>query len=69
MVLEMVLTCVGGHVTSNSTYKHLSLEDRKTIESLLNSPNIQLKQITKNLSRSEKQFIVNRKSYHNSCSK
>ncbi|MEG0553850.1 MAG: IS30 family transposase [Carnobacterium sp.] len=61
---------------SNSTYKHLSLEERKTIESLLNTPHIQLRQIAKNLSRSEKAIryeitkhitIRVRSNQHNKC--
>lgn len=59
-----------------STYKHLSIEERKLIESLLNINDIKLKNVSSQLGRSDKcvrneiithRYVVVRGNQHNKC--
>ena len=63
---------------SNSTYKHLTIDDRKMIESSLNNTDIKLKSISSQLGKSDKAIrndIVKhrqvriRSNQHNKCGK
>ena len=63
---------------SNSTYKHLTIDDRKIIESSLNNPDIKLKSISSQLGKSDKairndivkhRYVRIRSNQHNKCGK